>query len=246
MSHISGGAGWWKSPSPDLARAGAGNCPGLLYVRPGDAGDHLELVVAPERAHQIAEQGGDWSVSSSNEGAADMIVKMLHQLADRLRKAGEREGQEAAKLESQNRALEAYVLRQRARQAEIRQQVQDARTRAEDRARQASTDPRSRGSGETSAANTGPMHQRSRACRPRPVARARTRLWPRGRAAWGSRRLLGRRSPSGPFHEQRLWTHRLPTAGSHRVDGHERPLGRFASERHGPASRGVPGFPRAV
>jgi hypothetical protein len=32
MSRIGGRAGWWKSPSPDLARAPAGNRPGLLYL----------------------------------------------------------------------------------------------------------------------------------------------------------------------------------------------------------------------
>src|SRR5215468_6536341 len=31
MSHINGRAGWWKSPSPDLARGRGGQPPGLLY-----------------------------------------------------------------------------------------------------------------------------------------------------------------------------------------------------------------------
>src|SRR5262245_48944483 len=30
-SHINGRAGWWKSPSPDLARGRGGQPPGLLY-----------------------------------------------------------------------------------------------------------------------------------------------------------------------------------------------------------------------
>lgn len=88
-------------------------------------------------------------------GAADVIVKMLNQLADRLRQAGTREGQEAAKLESQNRALQAYVRRQRARQAEIRQQLHAARATGEARARQSTADSPVRESGETPAANTG-------------------------------------------------------------------------------------------
>ena len=33
-SHISGRAGWWKSPCPDLARGRGGQPPGLLYTEP--------------------------------------------------------------------------------------------------------------------------------------------------------------------------------------------------------------------
>jgi hypothetical protein len=84
-----------------------------------------------------------------------MIVRMLNQLADRLRQAGTKEGQEAAKLESQNRALEAYVHRQRARQAEIRQQLHAARATGEARASQSTADSPVRESEETPAASTG-------------------------------------------------------------------------------------------
>ena len=36
MSHISGGAGWWKSPSPDLVRGALGK-PGRLLDTPAGA-----------------------------------------------------------------------------------------------------------------------------------------------------------------------------------------------------------------